>query len=108
MLLKKLTWFKNAIVDSNDSDQKMESNNEDEPSNVVNDYEFKTKESFTNQDVHSLLNIYFHRFDEEIDQIKTKNSIGKRTIGQHFSRGKAIEMTLQSEINEYGTCGIGK
>jgi hypothetical protein len=108
VLLKKLTWFKNAIVDSNDSDQKMESNNEDEPSNVVNDYEFKTKESFTNQDVHSLLNIYFHRFDEEIDQIKTKNSIGKRTIGQHFSRGKAIEMTLQSEINEYGTCGIGK
>ena len=108
MLLKKLTWFKNAIVDSDDSDQKMESNNEDEISNDEKENQFKTKETFTNQDVHSLLNIYFHRFDEEIEQIKTKNSIGKRTIGQHFSRGKAIEMTLQSEINEYETCGIGK
>jgi translation machinery-associated protein 16 len=55
-----------------------------------------------------LLIRYFHRFDEELDQINTKNSIGKRHIGQNFSREKSIEMTLNAEKNEYETSGIGK
>lgn len=70
------------------------------------DINFQTKTFLTIQDIHSLIDIYFHRFDDEIDQIKTKNSIGKRTVGQHFSREKAIEMTLETEKNEYESCGI--
>ena len=37
-----------------------------------------------------------------------KNSIGKRTLGQNFSREKAIQMTLETEKNEYETSGLGK
>lgn len=50
---------------------------------------------------------YFHRFDDELEQIKTKKSIGKRNIGQNFSREKSIEMTLKTELNEYETTGLG-
>jgi translation machinery-associated protein 16 len=73
---------------------------------IQTDLNFQTKTFLTIQDIHSLIDIYFHRFDDEIDQIKTKNSIGKRTVGQHFSREKAIEMTLETEKNEYESCGI--
>jgi hypothetical protein len=51
---------------------------------------------------------YFLRFDEELEQIRLKKTIGKRQIGQHFSREKAIEMTLEMEKNEYETSGLGK
>lgn len=37
-----------------------------------------------------------------------KKSIGNRNIGQHFSREKAIEITLASEKNEYETVGLGE
>ena len=96
-MIKKLIWFKNALNNSNDAEMDVV----DEK--VVN---FQTKTFLTIQDIHSLLEVYFHRFDDEIDQIRTKNSIGKRTVGQHFSREKAIEMTLETENNEYETCGI--
>ena len=49
---------------------------------------------------------YFQRFDAELEQINVKNAIGKRSIGQNFSREKAIEMTIQAEKNEYQTVGI--
>lgn len=51
---------------------------------------------------------YFHRFDDEIEQINVKKTIGKRAISQHFSREKAIEITLESDKNEYNTSGLGK
>jgi hypothetical protein len=50
---------------------------------------------------------YFQRFDDELEQIKMKNSIGKRNIGQNFSREKSIEITLKGEQNEYETSGLG-
>ena len=51
---------------------------------------------------------YSCRFDEELEQIKTKGSIGKRTIGQHSSRMKAIEITISSDKEAYETVGFGK
>ena len=52
--------------------------------------------------------IYNLYLSDEIEQISTKNAIGKRSIGQHFSREKAIQMTLDTDKNEYETGGIGK
>ena len=50
---------------------------------------------------------YFHRFDDEIEQINVKKTIGKRALSQHFSREKSIEITLESDKNEYNTSGLG-
>ena len=107
--MKKLVWFKETLCSSSENSSQMDvADNEtvqDETTRKLNN--LKAKAMFMNQDMHSLLDFYFHRFDDELDQIKTKNSIGKRTIGQHFSREKAIQMTLETERNEYETCGIG-
>jgi hypothetical protein len=46
------------------------------------------------------------RFDDELEQIKTKNSIKKRSLGQHFSREQSILMTLENEKEEYSTIGL--
>lgn len=59
-------------------------------------------------DINKLFLRYFHRFDEEIEQIRLKNSVGKRNIGQHFSREKSIQMTLETEKNDYDTAGLSK
>lgn len=109
-MLKKLLWFKEILsASSSESEPQMDlvddNNNQETEQKKPNN--FHTKSSFTNQEIHALLDVYFHRFDEELDQIKTKNSIGKRQLGQHFSREKAIQMTLETERNEYETCGIG-
>lgn len=50
---------------------------------------------------------YLLRFNDELDQIRNKNSIGKRLIGQHFNREKSILITVEKEKNEYDTSGIG-
>ena len=70
------------------------------------DYLFRKIVVFTIDDIRKLIDTYFHRFDDEIEQINTKKSIGKRAIGQHFSREKSIEMTLDTEKNEYETSGL--
>ena len=54
---------------------------------------------------------YLSRFQDEIDQIKLKNSIGgavgkqnKRT--QYASRMDAIKLTIQTETDEFEGCGL--
>ncbi len=82
--MRKLLWFKDVI--------------NTEP----------TKLNFTLEEVHRFIELYSHRFDEELEQIHVKNSIGKRqNNGQHFSREKSIQMTLEQEKNEYETSGLG-
>lgn len=49
---------------------------------------------------------YLRRFDEEIEQIKLKQSISKGRSHQHFSRESAIRMTLERETNEFNGGGI--
>lgn len=53
-----------------------------------------------------LFNGYLHRFDEEIEQIKLKQSISKNRSHQHFSRESAIRMTLERENGEFNGGGI--
>ena len=85
VLIKKLLWFQNEIKDE---------------TNEINDV------NYTIGDIHSLISKYFERFDDEMKQIKLKNSIGKRKGDQHFSRMKAIEITIEQEKEEYATAGI--
>ena len=54
---------------------------------------------------------YISRFQEEIDQIELKNSIGgaagkqnKRT--QYASRMAALKLTIQTETDEFEGCGL--
>ncbi|KAJ1522374.1 hypothetical protein ONE63_002663 [Megalurothrips usitatus] len=55
--------------------------------------------------VDELLQQYLGRFDEEMEQIKIKHSIGHRGR-QHASREDMIRHTQQTERKEYNTCGL--
>ena len=47
------------------------------------------------------------RFDEELEQIEIKKSIGgKNRRNQHSSREDAIRQTLESEKSDYEGCGL--
>jgi len=46
------------------------------------------------------------RFDEEIEQIKLKNSIGKSRKHQHSSRLDAIELAVKADTSDLATCGL--
>lgn len=50
------------------------------------------------------------RFDDELEQISLKQSIGKRknTNRQHANREDIIKMTISRENEEFSTCGLGK
>lgn len=50
---------------------------------------------------------YLGRFDEELDQIKMKHSVGQRKNRQHASREDIINMTIKREREEFDTCGLG-
>lgn len=47
------------------------------------------------------------RFDDELEQIKIKHSVGNRKNRQHASREDMIKMTIKREYDEFHTGGIG-
>jgi len=50
---------------------------------------------------------YLSRFDDELEQIKLKNSIGgKKKKNQHSSRQDSIEFTKKRELEEFIGCGL--
>lgn len=51
---------------------------------------------------------YISRFDEELQQIALKHSVGQRRNRQHASREDIIRLTRQREEEEYATCGLGE
>ncbi|ENN79625.1 translation machinery-associated protein 16 homolog [Dendroctonus ponderosae] len=57
-------------------------------------------------DLELLIAKYLGRFDDELEQIKLKHSIGQRKNRQHANREDIINMTLKSEKEEFKTCGI--
>lgn len=61
----------------------------------------------TTSGIQELILKYLGRFDEELEQIKLKHSIGNRKNRQHASREDIIKMTVKREFEEYNTCGIG-
>lgn len=57
--------------------------------------------------ISAMIELYLTRFDEELEQIKLKRSIGMRKNNrQHAGREDVIKMTLQRETQEYNTCGL--
>ena len=46
------------------------------------------------------------RFDEELQQIELKKSIGKNRRNQHSSREDAIRLTMKTEKSDFEGCGI--
>ncbi|XP_075983684.1 translation machinery-associated protein 16 homolog [Anticarsia gemmatalis] len=53
-----------------------------------------------------LIEEYLARFDEELEQIAIKNSVGQRKNRQHASREDIINITKKQELEEFETCGI--
>ncbi|XP_028171385.1 translation machinery-associated protein 16 homolog [Ostrinia furnacalis] len=53
-----------------------------------------------------LIEQYLSRFDEELEQILLKNSIGQRKNRQHASREDIINITKKNELEEFQTCGL--
>nr|AAM51118.1 SD22530p [Drosophila melanogaster] len=63
-------------------------------------------EPLTPQELEDLIELYFTRFDEELEQINLKQSIGKHRANQHAARKDVITMTLEKERNEFRTGGL--
>ena len=52
-----------------------------------------------------LAEAFLSRFEEELEQIRLKNSVGgKRT--QHVARTDVIRMTMETEREEWEGCGL--
>lgn len=58
------------------------------------------------EQVLELILTYLARFDEELEQITLKNSIGQRKNRQHASRKDMINITKKNEHEEFETCGL--
>lgn len=58
------------------------------------------------EEIDNLVTSYLSRFNDELEQIKIKHSIGNRKNRQHASREDVINMTIEREKNEYETCGL--
>lgn len=52
------------------------------------------------------INRYLTRFDDEIEQIKLKQSISKNRTNQHASRLSIIQMNLERDQGDYNGAGI--
>ncbi|KAI8033447.1 hypothetical protein M5D96_013810 [Drosophila gunungcola] len=63
-------------------------------------------EPLTPQELEDLIELYFTRFDEELEQINLKQSIGKHRANQHAARKDVITMTLEKERNEFRSGGL--
>ncbi|KAG6443116.1 translation machinery-associated protein 16 homolog [Manduca sexta] len=63
-------------------------------------------EVLSKEQVLELINSYLGRFDEELEQIALKNSIGQRKNRQHASREDIINITKKNELQEFETGGI--
>lgn len=63
-------------------------------------------EVLSKHQVLELIETYLARFDEELEQITIKNSIGQRKNRQHASREDIINITKKNEHEEFETCGL--
>lgn len=60
----------------------------------------------TKEETLALIEEYLARFDEELEQIALKNSVGQRRNRQHASREDVINITKKQEQEEFETCGL--
>ncbi|CAG9766795.1 unnamed protein product [Ceutorhynchus assimilis] len=64
------------------------------------------KDTCSPSEIEQLILKYLGRFDDELEQIKLKHSIGQRKNRQHANREDIINMTVKGEKEEFKTCGI--
>nr|UQI50310.1 translation machinery-associated protein 16_ neuropeptide Y [Chiton albolineatus] len=64
------------------------------------------KSDYTKSDLVDMLECYFRRFDEELEQIAIVNSIGGRNGQRHASREHVIRLTQERERLEFETSGV--
>ncbi|XP_066994122.2 translation machinery-associated protein 16 homolog [Anabrus simplex] len=60
----------------------------------------------TPQMVMDLIRLYLKRFDDELEQIALKHSVGNRKNRQHASREDIIKLTLLQEEEQFASCGL--
>ncbi|XP_052867993.1 translation machinery-associated protein 16 homolog [Anopheles cruzii] len=60
----------------------------------------------TPSEYEQLIDLYLQRFDEELEQIKIVQSIGKHRINQHASRESVIRTTIDTEKQHFAGGGI--
>ncbi|KAF5289508.1 hypothetical protein FQA39_LY15063 [Lamprigera yunnana] len=60
----------------------------------------------TSEKTKDLIEKYLSRFDKELEQIRIKQSVGKRKNRQHASREDIIKLTIDRERQEYNSCGL--
>lgn len=53
-----------------------------------------------------IIESYFHRFDDELEQIKLKTQVNKKRQNQHSNREAIIRMTLENETKNFRLGGI--
>lgn len=58
------------------------------------------------QEFIDMMDEFLQRFDEELEQIKIKQSISKNRSNQHFARESAIKMTMEREAGEFNGGGM--
>lgn len=49
---------------------------------------------------------YFHRFDEEVEQINLKTQINNKRRNQHSSREAIIKINLEKDITNFNAGGM--
>ncbi|XP_013167560.1 PREDICTED: translation machinery-associated protein 16 homolog [Papilio xuthus] len=62
--------------------------------------------TLTKEQTLDLVQTYLSRFDEELEQIAIKNSVGQRKSRQHASREDIIKITKEREVGEFESCGL--
>ncbi|KAI5712424.1 hypothetical protein M8J75_008244 [Diaphorina citri] len=60
----------------------------------------------TAETLDELIRLYLARFDEELEQIQLKHSVGQRKNRQHASREDVLVSSKKREMEEYLGCGI--
>ncbi|XP_037942034.1 translation machinery-associated protein 16 homolog [Teleopsis dalmanni] len=68
--------------------------------------DLERKEPLSPVEFEKLVLLYLKRFDEELEQIKLKQSISKNRSNQHIARENVIRITLEKEMNEFKSGGM--
>lgn len=68
--------------------------------------ERESSEPLSPQEFLNYIEDYLKRFEEELEQIKIKQNIGKKRSNAHASREAVIRMTLEKETDDFNGGGL--
>ncbi|KAL7021182.1 hypothetical protein ACKWTF_011788 [Chironomus riparius] len=64
------------------------------------------KKCLTPDEFQEIIEKYFHRFDDELEQIKLKTQVNKKRQNQHANRESIIKMSLDKDMKNFSAGGI--